>query len=123
MFGEHTQEERRKAIVQLEIGEIDAIIGSKILDVGVDVPSIDLVILAGGGKAEVELRQRIGRGLRAKKVGGNVCFVADFTDDWNKHTYSHAFTRRQIVESIDGFKQGVLKAGEDFDFNLRLQAA
>ncbi|MBH8434009.1 hypothetical protein I8Q59_09430, partial [Acinetobacter baumannii] len=43
-----------------------------LLDGGVDVPAVGLIILAGGGKAEVALRQRIGRGLRAKKFGPNV---------------------------------------------------
>ena len=55
--------------------------GSKvvqILDVGVDVPSVGCIILAGGGKAEVANRQRIGRGLRAKKLGPNI----DSTCHW-----------------------------------------
>ncbi|WP_280141036.1 hypothetical protein [Methylobacterium sp. UNC378MF] len=33
--------------------------------------------LAGGGKAEVALRQRIGRGARRKKTGANIFFVSD----------------------------------------------
>ncbi len=32
-------------------------------------------ILGGGGKAEVEMRQRVGRGLRAKKNQANVCLL------------------------------------------------
>ena len=63
-----------------------------ILDVGVDVPSVGAVIIAGGGKAEVELQQRVGRGLH-KKREGRTCFIADFLDTSNKHLMSHSYER------------------------------
>jgi superfamily II DNA or RNA helicase len=75
-------------------GEIDVLIGTTIVDVGVDVPSIGMVILAGGGKAEIQLRQRIGRGLRAKKNGPNVTFIVDFTDDAQLDLRDHARSAR-----------------------------
>ena len=93
------------------------------MDVGVDVPSIGLVVLAGGGKAEVALRQRIGRGLRAKKKGGNVAYVVDFSDHFNGYLSAHAKTRRAIVDGTDGFKEGVLANNADFDFSLLKEAA
>lgn len=116
IFGEHNQETRNQALAQLKAGEIDVLIGSTIMDVGVDVPAVGLVILAGGGKAEVALRQRIGRGLRAKKTGPNVCFVKDHTDPWNKHLRDHAATRRKIVESTPGFAENILREGADFPY-------
>jgi hypothetical protein len=69
MQGENDQDEREARAESARGGKIDVVIGSTIVDVGVDVPAIGLVQLAGGGKAEVALRQRIGRGLRAKKTG------------------------------------------------------
>lgn len=113
IFGEDNQKERRRAINQLKEGEIDVLIGSTILDVGVDVPAIGMVILAGGGKAEVALRQRIGRGLRAKKVGPNIAFVVDFADGFNTHLRDHYLTRRGIVEDTKGFAENIV---QDFDF-------
>ncbi|MFX5809068.1 helicase-related protein, partial [Acinetobacter baumannii] len=77
------QGERKSALTELANKDIDVLIGTTILDVGVDVPAVGLIILAGGGKAEVALRQRIGRGLRAKKFGPNVAFIVDFTDQHN----------------------------------------
>lgn len=115
--GEHDQSERQAAITALKEGRIEVLIGSTILDVGVDVPAVGMVILAGAGKAEVALRQRIGRGLRAKKPGEpNVCMVVDFNDPLNNHLRSHAAARRAIVAATDGFAQGILPPGADFPY-------
>jgi superfamily II DNA or RNA helicase len=114
--GENKPKERKAALARLRDREIDVLIGTTILDVGVDVPAVGVVILAGGGKAEVALRQRVGRGLRAKKKGPNVALVVDFTDPWNSHTKEHALQRRSIIDSTPGFAENVLPAGADFDF-------
>ena len=113
---ESGQAERQAALKDLEEGKIQTLIGSTILDVGVDVPAVGMVILARGGKAEVALRQRIGRGLRRKKSGPNVAFVVDVNDQVNKHLMTHAAQRRQIVESTPGFAEGILKPEQDFDY-------
>lgn len=114
IFGKHEQDERQAALKALKRGDIDVLIGSTILDVGVDVPAVGMVILAGGGKAEVALRQRIGRGLREKKNGTpNVCFIVDFTDDFNNHLKDHAKQRLHIVKSTDGFGENIVA---DFPF-------
>ena len=116
--GDNDQAERKTALTKLANGQLDVLIGSTILDVGVDVPSIGMIILAGGGKAEVALRQRIGRGLRAKKKGPNVSFVVDFADDFNHHLKSHAAQRYSIVQDTDGFGENILHAGADFDYSI-----
>lgn len=113
IFGQHEQKERASALKALGNGEIECLIGSTILDVGVDVPSVGLVGLVGGGKAEVAIRQRIGRGLRAKKDGPNVCFVFDFTDEHNTTLRKHATERMRIIDSTPGFAEGVV---EDFNY-------
>ena len=116
IFGESKTNVREEALEQLGRGDIDVLIGSTILDVGVDVPAVGMIILAGGGKAEVAHRQRIGRGLREKKVGPNVCLVVDFSDRGNKHLEAHARTRRHILEKTPGFAENILPAGSDFNF-------
>jgi superfamily II DNA or RNA helicase len=114
IFGEDNQAERKKAIGKLKSGEINVLIGSTILDVGVDVPAVGMVVLAGGGKAEVALRQRIGRGLRAKKPGvPNVAFVVDFADGFNNHLRDHYLTRKNIVVETKGFAENIVN---DFDY-------
>lgn len=116
--GENDQVERKRALKRLASGAIDVLIGTNILDVGVDVPAVGQVQLAGGGKAEVALRQRIGRGLRAKKSGPNVCFVADYTPDVNIALRDHTKQRRAIVEGTPGFAENILAANENFPWGM-----
>lgn len=114
--GEDDQDGRKAALRRLAAGDIDVLIGTTILDVGVDVPAVGHVCLAGGGKAQVALRQRVGRGLRAKKHGPNVCFITDFADDFNGHLKAHAQQRLAIIEGTPGFAEQVYTAANDFDF-------
>lgn len=114
IYGENNQAERKAAIAALKDGRIDVLIGSTILDVGVDVPAVGMIIIASAGKAEVAMRQRIGRGLREKKNGmPNVAFIVDF-DDWqNNHLKDHARQRRFIIEDTPGFAENIVR---DFDY-------
>ncbi|MGV2866486.1 DEAD/DEAH box helicase [Achromobacter sp. AGC39] len=111
--GDSSGDEREAALGRLARGELDALIGTTIMDVGVDVPALGMVILAGGGKAEVALRQRIGRGLREKKLGPNVTFIIDVEDAHNTHLVNHYRQRRAIVEGTPGFAENIVA---DFDY-------
>ncbi|MCU6236784.1 DEAD/DEAH box helicase [Morganella morganii] len=122
IFGESNQKERMEQLNKLRHREIDVLIGSTILDVGVDVPGVGGVILAGGGKAEVAIRQRVGRGLRRKTGQANICFVADFMDHHANCLLQHSFERRNIIRETDGFVQGILPDGAEFPFHLLTQS-
>ena len=115
--GEDDQRGRKLALNALRDGEISVLIGTTILDVGVDVPAIGLVQLAGGGKGEVALRQRIGRGLRSKKNGPNVTFIADYSVELNICLRDHSRTRRAIIEATSGFSENILAPGVEFDLS------
>ena len=115
LIGADDQAERKRAINLLKEGKIKVLLGSTILDVGVDVPAVGMVILASAGKAEIALRQRIGRGLRAKKNQANICFVVDFDDPFNKYLKNHAQQRKAIIQHTEGFKEHIV---EDFDYSL-----
>lgn len=124
VFGESSRDARQEALNDLRDGVTEVLIGSTIMDVGVDVPAVGCVILAGGGKAEVALRQRIGRGLRAKKNGPNVALVVDFIDSANNHLRKHSLERLAIVQNTPGFGENVIYGPSDFDFaGLGLSAA
>lgn len=123
IYGESKMELRREYINKLATGEIDVLIGTTILDVGVDVPAVGLIQLAGGYKAEVALRQRIGRGLRAKKNIPNFAFIADYGCSINLTLNEHTRQRRNIVEGTPGFAEGILAQGKDFDWSLFEKAA
>lgn len=109
--GEDDNDIRKNNLDMLANGDIQVLIGTNILDVGVDVPSIGMVILASGGKAEVQLRQRIGRGLRRKKIN-NRTFIIDFKDDFNIHLAKHSLTRQAIIQNTPGFSENIV---ENFD--------
>lgn len=117
IFGDSDQNTRSKALADLSNGTIQVLIGSTILDVGVDVPAVGMVVLAGAGKAEVALRQRIGRGLRRKPAGmPNKAYILEFKDRINKHLIGHSEQRRQILDSTPGFAENILPPGADFDY-------
>jgi superfamily II DNA or RNA helicase len=69
---------RQKAIEEFKNGSQLILIASKILDEGVDIPTIDVLVMLGGGKSPIGLLQRIGRGLRWKESGK--LHVYDFLD-------------------------------------------
>ena len=74
---------------------------STIFDEGVDIPEVNVLIIAAGGKSEVKTIQRIGRGLRKKKVGGVLVF--DFKDA-SKFLDRHSIDRIKVYQ-----KEGFLK--------------
>lgn len=99
---------------EFEKGYIDAIIGTSVLDEGVDLPSLRSIILAGGGKSKLKLIQRMGRGLRPKEVD-NRTFIIDFVDGFNRVTKNQFNERKQkgydsnefpvyYVESLNAFR-------------------
>lgn len=118
IFGETSSKRRKQALDNLAFGKTDALIGSTIVDVGIDVPTIGCLIIASGGKAEVAYRQRIGRGLRSKPTGPNICFVIDFEDFHNEHLFGHCKERMKIVSSTPGFAENVLKEHEELPWKL-----
>lgn len=77
-----------------------------------------MAILAGGGKAEVSLRQRVGCGLREKKSGPNIALIVDIADEFNDHLKSYALQRRAIIMGTPRFDRHVLEHGADFDFDF-----
>ena len=118
IYGESKMEIRRRYISMLATDEIDVLIGTTILDVGVDVPAVGLIQRLGGYKAEVQLRQQIGRGLRAKKNMPNYAFIADYSCNMNTTLGEHYRQRRHIVESTPGFAEGILAANQDFPWHI-----
>lgn len=116
--GENDQAERKRELRRLGNGELDVLIGTTILDVGVDVPAVGLVQLAGGYKAEIALRQRVGRGLRAKKGVANVAFITDYGVELNMDLAMHTAQRRAIIQQTEGFGERILPEGQDHDWSI-----
>lgn len=100
VHGSLPTEERRSVLDTLRRGEGAVVIATPIFDEGVDVPSVDLLVLAAGGETHIRLLQRIGRGMRRKD--SNKLKVVDFVDDTNKYLLSHSQHRAELYEQ-EGF--------------------
>lgn len=98
IHGNSDSEHREKMLKKFSKGELDILIGSTIIDEGVDVRSIGCVILAAGGKSMRQLLQRLGRGLRLNGIEGNSVMVFDFMDLTNKFLKNHSIERINIFK-------------------------
>lgn len=90
--GEEPTEVRSKAFEDFKRGTIKVLIATSIMNEGIDMPNIDVLILAAGGKSSIRTLQRIGRGLRK---GGNIdkLYVVDTVDFQHKYLLKHSLQR------------------------------
>lgn len=75
-----------------EVGIIS--IGTMAVGEGTDMPNIDVVILASGGKSSIRFLQRIGRGMR-RPEGKDRLLVIDFQDWFNPILMRHSNERQK----------------------------
>lgn len=92
LSGSTPMEVRKNVIRQFEKGKVGVLIASPIFDTGVDVPSIEAWVAAGGGLGWELVLQRLGRVLRKKK-GDNRVFISDFIDMHNHYLMKHSMAR------------------------------
>lgn len=97
LSGKDTSNVREKMKGQLEDGKLKCIIASKIFDIGIDLPILSGLVIAGAGKSSVRALQRIGRVIRPYK-GKTMSAVIDFADQ-APYLIDHAEVRRKIYES------------------------
>lgn len=108
--GEVDGETRQEVKQAFEDGTYKCLIASSVFDIGVDIPCLDALVLAGGGKSSVRALQRIGRVLRPYKEKKDA-FVIDFLDN-AKYLEKHSALRVAIYQTEPNFK---IKLPEDFD--------
>jgi len=101
LSGKDSNSKREEVKQKLEDGEINAIVASTIFDIGVDLPSLSGLVIAGGGKSSVRALQRIGRVIRRYKHK-KYAAVIDFWDQ-AKFLKSHSEERYKIYSSEPGF--------------------
>jgi superfamily II DNA or RNA helicase/intein/homing endonuclease len=101
LSGKDSQEIREQAKKRLETGEIQGIVASTIFDIGVDLPALSGLIIAGGGKSSVRACQRIGRVIR-KHTGKACAAVLDFYDQ-ACFLKQHSIIRYKIYSSEEEF--------------------
>lgn len=98
IYGDEDSQTRQLALEQFANGDLPVLIASTILDEGVDVPTIDALILAGSRKSRIRTMQRLGRGLRGDKL-----IVVEFANFCNKYLLEHSYQRLQDYKSEECF--------------------
>jgi superfamily II DNA or RNA helicase len=108
--GEVDSDTRKEVKESFECGDLKCLIASSVFDIGIDIPSLDGLVLAGGGKSSVRALQRVGRVIRNFK-DKNDAIVVDFIDN-AKYLIKHSAIRISVYETEPLFK---LKFPKDFD--------
>jgi superfamily II DNA or RNA helicase len=89
-------------------GEIDGVIGTTMIDVGIDIPRASGAVMASGGKSPVRYYQRIGRLLRPfpdlKTNEKKNALIYDFCDNGCSVVENHAMARANILVKEPKFK-------------------
>ncbi len=98
IYGDEDTAVRQKALQDFASGSLPVLIASTILDEGVDVPTIDALILAGSRKSRIRTMQRLGRGLRGKKL-----IVIEFANYCHKYLIKHSMERLEDYKKEDCF--------------------
>lgn len=108
LHGDHSDDERKDAMVRFRKGEFQNLIVTRIADRGTNLlgKAVGLVLAAGEG-SERQTLQRIGRGLR-RGDGKEFVFLRDIAD--RGHKYLNRASRKRIgVYRDEGFDISFLK--------------
>jgi superfamily II DNA or RNA helicase len=98
-FIEAKSKNRESEINNFSIGKSKALV-STLLNEGVDIPGIDVIIMASAGKSATATIQRAGRVLRLKD-GKDKAIIVDFADS-GKRLRQHYEKRRQTYKDVLG---------------------
>ena len=82
--GETSDEQRNRAIAQLESGELQYIFSVDILNEGVDIPSLNEIIMLRRTESAIVFVQQLGRGLR-KDPSKDYTLVLDFIGNYQQN--------------------------------------
>lgn len=81
LTGEHSIETRDRVVEQLERGELDYILTVDIFNEGIDIPTVNQVVMLRQTQSSIVFTQQLGRGLR-KAAGKDYLVVIDFIGNY-----------------------------------------
>lgn len=88
LSGKNSDEERDRQIERLEAGELQYIFSVDILNEGVDIPSINQIIMLRRTESAIVFVQQLGRGLRkCEETGKEYVLVLDFIGNYQKNFF------------------------------------
>jgi superfamily II DNA or RNA helicase len=97
LCGKNSTSERKKALVALQQKTLDVVCATTIFDLGIDLPELQKVIFASGGKSAVAQLQRVGRSIRIAH-GKKQAIVIDFMDAHHPKLLEHSKIRRKTYK-------------------------
>jgi superfamily II DNA or RNA helicase len=100
IHGEEKDDVRQKMLKDFETGKLNCLIGTSVIGEGVDLPSAEVLIMAGGGKSRSQIIQNIGRVLRIKP-GKKEALIYDFDDQDDGYLQDHSEVRQEIYSEYD----------------------
>lgn len=100
--GDEFSDKRKKIIGHFRDKKIKILVATSLADCGLDIPSLDALILAGRGKSKTRIPQRIGRVIRSF-IDKTRAWVYDFYD-FAKYMGTQAKDRLEIYESEPEFR-------------------
>jgi superfamily II DNA or RNA helicase len=100
--GELKSEDREYIKSSFENGDLKVLIATSLYDEGINIPALDAIVLAGGGKSSTRAIQRIGRTLR-RYENKDRAIAIDFIDD-AKFLLKHSKKRIKMYETEPGLE-------------------
>ncbi len=85
LVGDHSQEERDRRVKQLEEGLLDYIITVDIFNEGIDIPSVNQVVMLRQTQSSIIFIQQLGRGLRkhpTKEFVTIIDFIGNYKNNY-----------------------------------------
>ena len=113
VVGETDPDERRRAPLRLASGELCVLVTCDLYNEGVDLPTVDTLLLLRPTQSPVLFQQQIGRGLRlSPDTGKQSCLVLDFVG-----RYRTDFRFDRLLSGITGLSRGELIEAVDKGFS------
>jgi len=103
LTGKTTSKNRTEYIEQLRQRGIMCMIATSLADEGLDIPSLDAVLIPGGGKSSTRLFQRIGRTLRKSNKSKKDKSVVVVYDHCAKYLKDHTKKIRSLLKRESEF--------------------
>jgi superfamily II DNA or RNA helicase len=103
IHGSNSSEYREQVRNDFRDGRIRCVVATNIYDEGVDLPAVDVLILACGGKSPVKSLQRVGRVMR-RAPDKEDALIVDFYDDFNTLLRKHSDERLRMYRTESEFE-------------------
>lgn len=112
IYGDDKTKERQEGLKDLVEGKLNVIVCSSIFNEGIDIPSLESVIIGNGGKSIINTLQKLGRGMR-KTACKDKFFVYDIFDGADGHPWLYHQSRKRLKTFQDeGFEVEIIKEND-----------